>query len=169
LEEGLQSHARENGYAITVQRSNKKDGSIYYHCDRSGVYKAHHGRNETNRLRDTGSRLTDCPFSIHANLKDSIWTIKVRNSNHNHEPTSPVAHPIHRRPPPEVIKQVTDLTASGAAPKEIISAVWLSTDHPILSKNIYNIRMDVKATNLAGKTPMEALIEQLSNSNFISE
>ena len=96
LEEGLQSHARENGYVITVQRSNKKDGSIYYHCDRSGVYKGRCGLNEINRLRDTGSRLTDCPFSISANLKDNIWTIKVCNGDHNHELTSAVAHPVHR-------------------------------------------------------------------------
>jgi hypothetical protein len=169
LEDGLQNHAKVNGYAITVQRSNMKDGAIYYHCDRSGVYKPRHGRNEINRIRDTGTRLTDCPFSVRANLKDGTWTIKVRNGDHNHPATPAIAHHIHRKPPPEISQQVADLTAAGSAPREILSAIRLGSDHPILASDIYNLRKDIKAKNLAGKTPMEALIDQLSHSNYISD
>jgi hypothetical protein len=166
LEDTLQSHVKENGYAITIQRSNKKDSTIYYYCDRLGVYKAHHGLNEVNRLRDPGTRLTDCPFLVRANLKDEIWTIKVRNGNYNHPATSPVAHPIHRRPPQEIVKQVADLTASGSTPREIVSTVRLTIDHLILSWDVYNLRQKIKAKNLVGKTSMEALVAQLSKKQF---
>jgi hypothetical protein len=70
--ETLQTHARNNGYAITVQRFNPQDGVIYFQCDRGGQYKARHGLNDSNRLCDTGTRLTGCPFPLRANLKDSI-------------------------------------------------------------------------------------------------
>jgi hypothetical protein len=95
LVDGLQVPAAENGYAITIQRSNPKDGAIYFRCDCGGVYRARNGLNNTNRRRDTGTRLLDCPFSVRANLKHEIWTVKVRCANHNHDATSSAyAHPI---------------------------------------------------------------------------
>ena len=107
---------------------------------------------------------------MRANLKDGIWTVKVRNADHNHEATSTaLAHPIQRRAPPEIIKQVTDLTISGSAPREIVSTIRISTDHAILASDVYNMRKTIRAKNLAGKTPIEALIDQLSSSNYISD
>ena len=95
LVDALQAHAASNGYAITIQRSNAKDGVIYFRCDRGGQYRARYGINDTNCLCDTGTRLIDCPFSIWANLKDGIWSVKVRNPDHNHEATTTaVSHPI---------------------------------------------------------------------------
>jgi hypothetical protein len=168
LEEALQSHAKENGYAITVQRSNIKDGAIYYRYDREGKYKPDRSLYEFNRRRDTGSRRIDCPFSIRANVKDKTWTIKIRNADHNHDATSAIAHPIQHCPPLEIANQIETLTTTGSALKEIVAAIRQATDHPIVSNDVYNIRKLLKARNLAGKTPIEALITQLSTSNYIS-
>jgi hypothetical protein len=116
LVDALQAHAATNGYAITIQRSNAKDGAIYFRCNRGGKYRARYGINDTNRLRDTGTRLIDCPFSIRANLKDDIWSVKVRNPDHNHEATTTaVSHPMQRRLTPAIKQQVRELSKSGVA------------------------------------------------------
>jgi hypothetical protein len=101
--EALQTHARNNEYTITVQRSNPRDRVIYFQCDCGGQYKARHGLNDSNRLCNTGTHLISCPFSLRANLKDSIWSIKVRNPDHNHAATSTaVSHLIQRRLAPDI-------------------------------------------------------------------
>jgi hypothetical protein len=76
LIDGLQAHAKSNGYAITIQRSNAKDTAIYFHCNRGVVYKARNGLTNTNRRGDTGTRLVDCPFSIRTNLKEVYGLLK---------------------------------------------------------------------------------------------
>jgi malonate-semialdehyde dehydrogenase (acetylating) / methylmalonate-semialdehyde dehydrogenase len=124
LMEGLQSHARSCGYAISTRRYNARDQALYLKCDRGGEYRPRHGLTGLNRLRDTGTRLTDCPFSVSANCKDRVWTIKVRNPDHNHEATSSsFSHPIQRRMPPEVRAQVEAMSTSGSKPREILTAI----------------------------------------------
>ena len=110
LLDGLQSHARSHGYAVTIRRYNAKDRAMYFKCDRGGVYKARNGLTDATRLRDTGTRLIDCPWSVRANLKNDGWTVKVRNGSHNHKATtSSYSHPIQRRMPPEIQTQVEAL------------------------------------------------------------
>ena len=92
---GLQHHARCNGYAVSIRRSNPKDRAIYFKCNRGGVYTARHGLIDATRIRDTSTRLIDCPWSVRANEKDGIWKVTVRNGAHNHDgTTSTFSHPI---------------------------------------------------------------------------
>jgi hypothetical protein len=115
--DAIQQHAKSNGYAVTVHRSSTKDGTVYLECDRGGTYRPHHGMCDRQRLRDTGSRLTGCQFSIRANVKDNIWTFKVRNPDHNHEPSiNPIAHPVHRRLPFSLRTRIRDMSSAGSAP-----------------------------------------------------
>src|SRR6266480_884014 len=118
----LQAHAQSEGYAITIWHSNNHKNNVYLGCDCRGV---HHNRNHLhngNRQRDTASRLTGCPFSIQASGKDDIWTFKVHNPDHNHEPTtSAAAHPVQRRFPSHVKNQIKNLSASGVSASQVIS------------------------------------------------
>jgi hypothetical protein len=167
LVDALQAHAATNGYAITIQRSNAKDGVIYFRCDRGGQYRARYSINDTNRLRNTGTRLVDCPFSIRANLKDGIWSMKVRNPDHNHEATTTaVSHPIQHRLTSAIKQQIRELSTSGIASQGIISTIRQSTNHAIFAADIYNICKKIRLENLAGKTPMESLIAILESSNY---
>ncbi|KAI9769308.1 MAG: hypothetical protein M1839_003759 [Geoglossum umbratile] len=81
----IQAHAKSNGYAVTIQWSSNKDGTVYL------------------RLRNTGTHLTGCPFSIHGAVKNNIWTFKIYNASHNHSASiGPAAHPIHHHIPHEL-------------------------------------------------------------------
>ena len=70
--EAIQSHARGNGYAVTIQWSSNKDGIVYLGCDRSGQYRAWYGITDTIKLYNTGTCLTGCPFSICVAVKNNI-------------------------------------------------------------------------------------------------
>jgi hypothetical protein len=80
LIESVQAHALEQGYAVTIHYSNSIFNIIHLECDRGGMYCYRNGLNETNRLRDAGSRLNNCPFAICGPEKDGTWTVKIRNS-----------------------------------------------------------------------------------------
>src|SRR3954451_23983644 len=36
--EAIQAHAKSNGYAVTIQQSSNKDGTVYLRCDHGGQY-----------------------------------------------------------------------------------------------------------------------------------
>jgi hypothetical protein len=165
--DALQRHARSNGYAISTRRWNAKDQALYLKCDRGGEYKARHDRTARDRVRDTGTRLIDCPFSVRANCKLGIWTFKVRNGDHNHERTpSSFSHPIQHRMPPEVKAQVEALSKSGSKPREIRLAISQTTNHTLIAQDVYNARSTLRLKNLAGKSPIEALIAVLEHGMY---
>jgi hypothetical protein len=53
----IQAYAKSNGYAVTIQRSSNRDGTVYLGCDRGGQYRARYSITNTTRLRNTGTRL----------------------------------------------------------------------------------------------------------------
>jgi malonate-semialdehyde dehydrogenase (acetylating) / methylmalonate-semialdehyde dehydrogenase len=124
LIEAVQAHAAAEGYTITIRHSNNATKTTYLGCDRGGVYRNRNNLHNGNRQRDTASRLVGCPFSIRALEQDNVWTLKVRNADHNHPATDvTAAHPVQRRLPSDVKKQIKDLSASGVAPSQIISTI----------------------------------------------
>jgi hypothetical protein len=48
LVDAIQKHALDEGYAVTVRRSCKRDGTIYLGCDYGGKYRPRYGINDTN-------------------------------------------------------------------------------------------------------------------------
>jgi hypothetical protein len=68
----LQAFALTEGYAITIRHSNAAAGNTYLGCDRGGTYRNQNGLHNENRQRNTGSRLTGCPFSIRASSKNGV-------------------------------------------------------------------------------------------------
>lgn len=88
-----------HGYALTINRSVKKKGElvrVYLQCDRGGEYVDR----QTIRRRNRTTRQTCCPFSaVLSNIKtlNSNWHLRIRNPNHNHEPSSSLqSHPSLR-------------------------------------------------------------------------
>jgi hypothetical protein len=163
----VQTHAAAEGYAVMIRHSSNATKTIYLGCDRGGVYRNRNNLNDSNRQRDTASRLVGCPFSIRASEWNSVWTLKVRNSDHNHLATEVIAaHPVQCRLPSHVKKQIKDLSASGIAPSQIVSTIRQSTDHSLIAQDVYNTRKELKWENLHNKTPIEALLETLEQDTY---
>ena len=68
--------------------------------------------------------------------------------------------------PPEVVMQVEALSNSGIKPREILSTVRQTTDHIVLARDLYNAQNKLRLKNLAGRSPMEALIATLQAGTF---
>jgi hypothetical protein len=83
----LQAHARQNGYAIIVQKSTPKDGAWICSkggkCDNKGKSSAVH---KSKRRKNTTTTKTEYLFRIRAVL-DSIskFTTIVVDPNHNYD------------------------------------------------------------------------------------
>src|SRR5688572_12663325 len=91
----VQNFANNNGYIITIKRSNK-DSRVTLGCDRGGRYRNCVHLNKQEKRRNTSSRLVNCLFEIYAKKeKSEIWTFTVKNPNHNHETsTRMLGHPV---------------------------------------------------------------------------
>jgi hypothetical protein len=105
LFKAIQSWAKARGYAFTIARSKRvRNGrqKVYYACDRCPIPIA---QPRTERVRETQSRGSGCPFQVLALEKLSLdWEVRYRAearfNTHNHPPSqSPAAHPSHRRLP----------------------------------------------------------------------
>jgi hypothetical protein len=166
--DAMQQHAQDNGYAVSTQRSSTKDGTIYLGCDRSGVYRHRYGLINNTRLRNTGSQLTGCPFSVRGKLMDmGVWTVKVCNGDHNHGSSTTVAHPIQCRMTSAIISEVNQLSATGSAPREIIIAIRQTFGYLLTNPDLYNTRAQLRLENLAGHNPTESLLVILKDSDYI--
>jgi hypothetical protein len=73
---------------------------------------------------------------------------------------------MHRRLPENLNNGIKTQSASGDALKQIISSIRQSDEHPITVEDVYNIRKELCLENLAGKTPIEALINRLQTGQY---
>ncbi|XP_058185926.1 PKS-NRPS hybrid synthetase cheA-like [Rhododendron vialii] len=99
---------------------------------------------------------------------DGFWVLEVKNSSHNHEPSSDMSgHPSCRRLSKEEIMSIEKMTRSGVPPRQILSS--LRQGNPKLqaiSRTIYNMKVKLKNDNLAGRTMIQALFEELCQGDF---
>jgi hypothetical protein len=87
LKTAYAGHARENGYALTIQTSSPT--RLIYRCSKSGKYNTK-GKDKDmgplKRRRNTGTIKTDCPFTLSCALTLTYgWKVNVSNSNHNYK------------------------------------------------------------------------------------
>lgn len=142
----MKEWAESQGYAIVIGRS--RLNRLWLKCDRGGVYTDRHGLTPENRKRQRGgSRLTDCPFKVLANVrKDGIWRCHTETAEHNHGPSEDLSvHPSLRRMTDEQIQKVNEMTEAGNSPVETLEElqrIWPGIK--VLRRDIYNARKKYK-------------------------
>ena len=136
-------------------------------CDRGGHYWSQYEITDETRKRETSTHLLGCLFAVRGKKINDIWKLTVKDPTHNHKPSTVTStHPIHHRMPTEVKDQVKQLTAVGITAQQVALVIHQATDHPIIAQNIYNIQKQIQLENLAGKTPMELLVQIMSTSQY---
>jgi hypothetical protein len=137
--------AKPRGYAFTAGKTSKTPNGrvkVVFACDR-------------NKLPPY-SRGTGCKFSILAkeSLDGASWVLSHRPGQqfalHNHPPSEdPSAHPTHRQLSEKDIQVISNLAASGAAPREIRTYLHNNSNTLTTQKDIYNqigaTRRDLRA------------------------
>ncbi|KAJ8100838.1 hypothetical protein POJ06DRAFT_274617 [Lipomyces tetrasporus] len=174
----IQFWARMHGYAIRTQRSKaRKNGDIskvFLQCDRGGQYKSRHRDESTRQRHLTGSCKTNCPFSVVVTESNGTWEVKVRDSGHNHDASiHDYAHPVHRRDDIRrggVYDIVYTQVRAGIRARETVRTLrQLDPSTSVTRRDIHNLRADIKRKELAGLSPIQALLFQLDeDSDYIS-
>ncbi|XP_068656492.1 uncharacterized protein [Aristolochia californica] len=155
------------GYVTSIQAS-KKDKQVVIGCDRGGTYRARRPRNGIHK-KNSSSRLINCPFKVVGKRNnDGLWILKIENGEHNHEASQDMSiHPYARRCSEEEILRIKEMTFSGMQPREILAA--LRQTNPKLklkSRDIHNIKAKIRRDYLSGRTPIQALIDDLAQGGF---
>ena len=175
--EHIQQHARNQGYAITTKRSKyiyaddqKQLQTAYLHCCKSGTYR--NRGSESKNERETTSRLIDCPFraSIRRRNSGTVYIFQIEVPNHNYDPLPPIALPQHRGLDNAGAALVAQMTQSGTMPRHITTALRLADpDALVLVQDIYNERRRIRQENLAGQSPIEAMLRELQKRDYFIE
>ncbi|KAG5527943.1 hypothetical protein RHGRI_028764 [Rhododendron griersonianum] len=117
------------------------------------------------RQRKTATRLINCPFEFCCKRQDNgLWVINgVKNSSHNHEPSSDMSgHPSCRCLSEKEITRIEEMTRSGIPPRQILFSLRQSNPKlQVVSKTIYNTKGKIQKDNLAGRTMIQALFDEL--------
>ncbi|MBW0565460.1 hypothetical protein O181_105175 [Austropuccinia psidii MF-1] len=108
LWQNLHNVSRAQGYAVSTLRSNMTHNQIEIGGDRSGTQNP-----KKNSSKTVTSRKFDCPFRINARqyARKTTWTLKVRNTEHNHDTTENImAHPAFRKFNEQETSQITQMS-----------------------------------------------------------
>ncbi|POV95864.1 hypothetical protein PSHT_15448 [Puccinia striiformis] len=165
-----QMWAKTHGYAVSKAHSTAGK-NVYIQCDRSGKYQA---KGTKKSGRKTASTKIDCPFELMGSIPTSqkitnkFWTLKVREGKHNHDPSPGASsHAAHRRLLPEQVLEVGRLFKSNVKPAQILLQLQTSDDQTLATnKTVSNALQKNRKAALDGKTPVEALMCVLKESNW---
>lgn len=171
------------GYAVGLKNAKRpKDNAnrpfckVYIKCDRGGTRKK--GFNEFERRRETTSRNWNCEWcGVLRRTTEFIWVFHIheppgghRRDAHNHEPScTQASHPRLRREALAPLRRTfVDIPTQQqhATPGQILSAInEHNYEAPITLKDINNRRGELAKQQLSGRSPMQALLFELQESN----
>ncbi|POW13311.1 hypothetical protein PSTT_03808 [Puccinia striiformis] len=125
--------------------------------------------------RQTATSKIDCPFRLKGSVPTSqkilnkLWTLEIRNADHNHGPSaSPLAHASHRALLPEQYEEIRRLSQSNLKPAQILLQLRTSDNKTYATnKTISNALQKIRHDDLAGRTPIEALLCILKETNWL--
>ncbi|XP_077223979.1 protein FAR1-RELATED SEQUENCE 5-like [Tasmannia lanceolata] len=120
--------------------------------------------------RTTASRLINCPFEIWGKKRvDGIWWVVLKNISHNHVSLSDMSgHPSCRQFSKEEIEQIKEMTIAGIPPRQILTSLQQSNQNlQAIARTLYNAKAKIRNESLLGRTPIQALFEDIGQGGFI--
>ena len=155
---------------MTTKNSHKEHGDVkwvYLACDRRGTPS-----NKATIRPRTASAKYECKMQVlitHCDEDDEFfdqqgsWKVTCNTPEHNHEPSDdPAAHASHRRFTQATRDQIRTSYKAETAARTLYSHLTLGNGEISLKpRDIYNEFARIRAEDLAGKTPTEALFDLL--------
>ncbi|OQD67366.1 hypothetical protein PENANT_c317G11027, partial [Penicillium antarcticum] len=164
------------GYAVVKRRtkSNATDGLyiVVLRCDRGRRPDSSRAASPelpvantalSRPSRQTFTSMTGCEYGLNLRLQreTGLWRLQVDHGEHNHEPGPQSTHPTLRRRALEPHLDTLDpLIRQGIPPRQIISLLASQGIH-LRPADIYNRARRLLQELLAGRTPIQALFEEL--------
>lgn len=167
--ESIQEHARLEGYAVKKKNSSKsrRTGEINVvelMCNLGGHFESK--VSEDNRQRKRQSKATGCLF--HLVLRPtpsgggSTWTSKIRCGNHNHASNMATTQRPHAGLPQEVVDLIS--SSKHVDPVDVAKMIKNHFGRDVLPRHVYNIKQQLRRSELGNLTPIQHLIQQLDAS-----
>jgi len=122
-----------------------------------------------HRQRQMATRLINCFFEIQSKRQsDGFWVLEVKNSSHNHELSSDMSgHPSCHRFSKEEVLSTEEMMRSGIPPHQILPSLrQRNLKLQAVSRTINNMKAKLHKDNLAGRTMIQALFEELRQGDF---
>ncbi|PIA55362.1 hypothetical protein AQUCO_00800248v1 [Aquilegia coerulea] len=169
LLEYVHDFSLSQGYATTI-RDSEKDKYVTIGCDRGGTYRNRSNTSIEERKKKSGSRLINCPFRIKSvKLVDGSWIIRISNGTHNHEASKDVSgHPSFRPFSNKELLRIKKMCMSGIPPRQILTSLRQANPKlKAISRTVYNTKAKIRKEKLRGRTPIQALLEELSSGGFL--
>ncbi|KAJ5899145.1 hypothetical protein N7495_003889 [Penicillium taxi] len=135
---------------------------IHICCNRGRTYRK---RNKNTEQRESRTSAINCPFRLSLHPTDDYQLyLTAENTNHNHGPTeNRSAHASHRRQElNQRAPQIQNQLHLGVRPQQIITGLRREDSQScIIEKDVYNFIQKTQSEYLAGRTAMQALIDDL--------
>ncbi|MBW0590486.1 hypothetical protein O181_130201 [Austropuccinia psidii MF-1] len=119
--------SREQGYAVSMLRSNMTHNQIEIGCDRSGTPNFHKSYSKTG-----SSSKIDCPFKLCGRkyAESTTWTIKVKNPEHSHDAIENImAHPVFRQLNEQETSQIAQISESLLMARKIKAQLFCQKEY----------------------------------------
>ena len=158
---GVKAMARDAGIGVSIR--NSRETYVMMICDRGRPYVNRLNLDDDNRRRETSTRSTGCPFSVSILLENGAWRASVTAPEHNHEKSPDVsAHTVHRRFTNEQYERIGALRRLDTPPTKILESLKREFPEGIFTReDVANAMKKMKREMLAGRTPTQALVEEL--------
>ncbi|TYZ61123.1 hypothetical protein PybrP1_007854 [[Pythium] brassicae (nom. inval.)] len=173
--EHLRASCHTLGFALKKRRDNKKQtkdevSAIYYlRCGRAGDYKnSRPNLTESTRVRKTKTTLCGCRFEASVRALDKKWVIYIDSALHNHDPVVNLTALRHARILlPAHASVVKTMANTGVSVKTILAAIKATDPTALLTdRDILNARRNLRITDLAERTEMQALMDELRSESI---
>ena len=149
---------------------------MWYSCVHAGEYVNRRSYlTDENRIRKASTRKAGCGWSASAKrelaAEGDRWVVQVSIGTHTHAPSELTAYPSARQLTVDEKGIVRDMSVAGAPPKTILATLngqRKSTGSgavEVIGRDVYNARNALRVDELQGRTPVEALLDDLQTRN----
>jgi hypothetical protein len=168
--DAIQEQANSGGFFVKLGRRDYAKGKFLVLCSFGGKYKASTHDDCSPIIRQSETRLLDCPFRINIRKhKNGQYFPFIVNLEHNHPLNVDLASiPQARKPLQSVIDEVKSISSLSIPPRNIVSNIRETYPECLVSnKDIYNMRASFKTKMLEGLSPIEFLLLKLPENGFL--
>src|SRR5947207_15636059 len=90
----------------------------------------------------------------------------IKHERHNHEPSHDMAsHPTLRRLNADALDQIAAMTTNRVPPRAQTAVI--RDEFPLIQRqDIYNANQKIRKQKLAGRMPIQALLDKLTEKNY---
>ncbi|XP_012831516.1 PREDICTED: uncharacterized protein LOC105952500 [Erythranthe guttata] len=151
-----------------IRRQSYHEGRQYLTCKRA--YKRRGKNAEVKTSRKSGSIKCKCPFALWGKEgRDGLWRLTIKDGNHNHFPHK---YPQGLRSLSRLSEEQREVTKilkkSHVKPKEILHHLReMNPDTAAALRDVYNESQRIRREEMKGKTVIQHLWHELSESGYI--